>query len=194
MGRIYTRKGDHGQTSLFSGEKVSKADFRVQCYGTLDECQAHLGMARALICDDAFGRLIFSVQQDLSAACAELASSAEAAARLPRHIGETDVARLEAEIDGLVARHGLPAGFIVPGRTPDSAALHVARTVCRRAERLLVGLTAEDDRFATIGVYLNRLSDFLFALAWSAEVVAVVREVADDLLAPRKTSCPKEAG
>lgn len=183
--KIYTRKGDGGETRLFSGETVSKADLRVDAYGTLDELQAHLGMVRALVDLAPVRDTIFRIQQDLSAACAQLASSPEALSRLSRRIGRDDVARLEEAIDKLVAAYGLPSGFIVPGRSPDSAAAHIARTVCRRGERLVVLLNRELHGFDDISMYLNRLSDFLFALAWSLEVVCVVRQVATEMAEDR---------
>lgn len=180
--KIYTRKGDGGETRLFSGETVSKSDLRVDAYGTLDELQAHLGMVRALTDQVPLQGVIFRIQQDLSIACAQLASSPGAVSRLSRRIGPDDVAGLEKSIDSLVKDYGLPSGFIVPGRSPDSAAAHIARTVCRRGERLVVQVNRELHGFDDISKYLNRLSDFLFALAWALEVVCVVRKVASDMV------------
>lgn len=180
--RIYTRKGDKGETRLFSGETVAKDDPRVDAYGTLDELQAHLGMVRALIDPSPLAGAVLRIQRDLSAACAELASSITARGRLVRHIGADDAAWLEGEIDALAAAYGLPKGFIVPGRSPASAAAHVARTVCRRGERRVVQLNREQGGFDDVATYLNRLSDYLFALAWALEVASVVRQVATDML------------
>jgi len=174
---IYTRKGDSGNTRLFSGEAVTKDDLRVQTYGTLDEFQAQLGMARALIEDEALGSIVYGIQQDVSSACAELASNPETFSRLKRRIGGEDAAKLEKQIDALIAAYGLPHGFVIPGRAPDSAAVHVARTVCRRGERLIVMLNREVKEFDELLVYFNRLSDFLFVLAWSLEVMFVVKNV-----------------
>lgn len=178
---IYTRKGDRGSTRLFSGETVSKDDLRVQCYGTLDELQAQLGMARAFMRDPELSCSVYGIQQDLSVACTELASSSESLSRLKRRIEQENTAKLEKQIDALVAEYGLPHRFIVPGRSPDSAAVHVARTVCRRAERLIVMLNREAKQFDELLTYFNRLSDFLFVLSWSLEVSFVVDSVANEL-------------
>jgi cob(I)alamin adenosyltransferase len=177
MGKIYTRKGDLGTSSLFSGEKVSKADLRLEAYGALDELQAQLGMARALTKSEELPSILADLQQDISAACAELASSSEVRARLSRHIGPDDSKRLETCIDSFATRFPLPKRFILPGRTPDSAALHVARTVCRRAERRIVVVHRELGGYDEILVYFNRLSDLLFTLAWSCEMMAVVDDI-----------------
>lgn len=172
--KIYTRKGDLGLTSLFSGEKVAKDDLRLQAYGALDELQAQLGMARALTKSEELGPILIEAQRDISAACAELASNPNARARLPRHIERSDTERLETCIDSFTARCPLPKRFIIPGRTPDSAALHLARTICRRAERQIVAVNREIGGYDEVLVYFNRLSDLLFVLGWSMEVMAVV--------------------
>jgi cob(I)alamin adenosyltransferase len=130
--------------------------------------------------------MLFGIQQDLSVACAQLASTPEASSRLGRRIVGEDASRLEQFIDTLVATYGLPNGFIVPGRSVDSAAAHVARTVCRRAERLVVQLNRESTLFDDICKYLNRLSDFLFALAWSLEVCFVIESVVREVLENKK--------
>ncbi|MGC9158014.1 MAG: cob(I)yrinic acid a,c-diamide adenosyltransferase [Terracidiphilus sp.] len=179
---IYTRKGDTGNTRLLSGEVVSKDDLRVQAYGTLDECQAQLGMARSLMRDEDLACIVYGIQQDLSSACTELASNPKTFANLKRRIGKNEAAQLEKQIDNLVATYGLPKGFIIPGRSSDSAAVHVARTVCRRGERLIVMLNREVKEFDDLLIYINRLSDFLFVLAWSLEVISVVRNVTTEVM------------
>jgi cob(I)alamin adenosyltransferase len=179
---IYTRKGDSGNTRLFSGEQVTKDDLRVQTYGTLDEFQSQLGMARAFIRDGSLNCIVYGIQQDISSACTELASNPETFSRLKHRIGRADAEKLEKQIDSLVATYGLPHGFIIPGRAPDSAAVHVARTVCRRAERLLVMLNREVPEFDELLIYMNRLSDFLFVLAWSLEVMFIVETVASEVI------------
>jgi ATP:cob(I)alamin adenosyltransferase len=179
---IYTRKGDSGNTRLFTGEQVTKDDMRVQTYGTLDEFQAQLGMARSLMQDQKLACIVYGIQQDISSACAELASNPETFSRLKRRVGQKEAAELEKHIDALVAAYGLPDGFIIPGRSSESAAVHVARTVCRRGERLIVMLNREVKEFDDLLVYFNRLSDFLFVLAWSLEVVCVVRNVACEVM------------
>ena len=172
--KIYTRKGDLGETKLFSGEKVAKDDLRLETYGTFDELQAQLGMARALIRDDSIACIVYEIQQDISAACAELASNPEVRAKLKRHITKDDVTKLEKWIDSFTATYGLPSGFIIPGRSPESAAMHVSRTVCRRGERSLVKLNRQGGGYEDLLVYFNRLSDLCFTLGWSLEVRHVV--------------------
>ena len=183
MGKIYTRKGDLGQTRLFSGEHVFKDDLRLQCYGALDELQAQLGMARSLTSNQELGPILIEIQHDISTACAELASSEKVRARLGKHIERQDTERLEACVDNFTSRYPLPKRFIIPGRTPDSAALHVARTVCRRAERLIVALSRDVGGYDEILVYFNRLSDLLFVLGWSLQVMDVVDDAVREVLA-----------
>jgi cob(I)alamin adenosyltransferase len=180
--KVYTRKGDLGLTSLFSGEKVAKDDLRLQAYGALDELQAQLGMARALTKSEELGPMLIEIQRDISTACAELASNSDVRARLPRHIEQTDTERLETCIDCFTSRCPLPKRFIIPGRTPDSAALHVARTICRRAERQVVVVNREIGGYDEILVYFNRLSDLLFVLGWSMEVMAAVDDAVRDVI------------
>jgi ATP:cob(I)alamin adenosyltransferase len=181
--KIYTRKGDLGQTRLFSGERVSKDDLRLQCYGALDEAQAQMGMARSLTRNEELGPILSEIQHDISTACAELASNQEVRAKLARHIARADTERLERCIDSFTSRYPLPKRFIIPGRTPDSAALHIARTVCRRAERHIVTLNRELGGYDEILVYVNRLSDLLFVLGWSLEVMAVVDDAVQEVIA-----------
>ena len=183
MGKIYTRKGDLGMSSLFSGKKVSKDDIRLEAYGALDELQAQLGMARALTANEEIRPVLTEIERDISIACSELASSPEVRARLARRIGNIDTQRLEGCIDSFTARFPLPNHFILPGHAPDSAALHVARTVCRRAERLIVRVNRELGSYDEILVYFNRLSDLLFTLAWSLQVTSVVDDVVREVLA-----------
>jgi len=182
MGKIYTRKGDLGMSSLLSGEKVPKDDIRLEAYGALDELQAQLGMARALTHSEEVRPILTEIQRDISAACSELASGPEVRARLPRQLGASDTERLERCIDSFTARFPLPRHFILPGRTADSAALHVARTVCRRAERHIVAVNRALGGYDEILVYFNRLSDLLFVLAWSLEVMAVVDDAVRELV------------
>jgi len=182
MGKIYTRKGDLGTSSLLSGEKVSKDDIRLEAYGALDELQAQLGMARALSHDQDLQSIVNDIQRDISHACSELASNPEVCERLPRRLRRSDTERLERCIDTFTARFPLPKHFIVPGRTTDSAALHVARTVCRRAERRIVAVNRAVGGYDEVLVYFNRLSDLLFVLAWWLEVVAVVDDVAREVV------------
>jgi cob(I)alamin adenosyltransferase len=158
--KIYTRTGDDGTTGLFSGERVSKTHARVEVYGTVDEMNSVLGVARSTGPQPAVASLLENVQRQLFKLGADLATPGHRA-RVAR-IGEADIEWLEAEIDRMTA--GLPplTHFILPGGTPPAAQIHVARTICRRCERDLVRLQLESPDTL---IYLNRLSDFLFTLA-----------------------------
>ena len=167
LNRIYTRTGDDGSTALANGERRSKADARVEAYGTVDETNAAIGLARlgldeaAPLVDAMLGR----IQNDLFDLGADLArppAAAEDGAEVLR-IVQSQVDRLEGEIDALNADLSPLRSFVLPGGSPAAAALHIARTVCRRAERLLVGLRADGDAVGEPALrYVNRLSDFLF--------------------------------
>jgi cob(I)alamin adenosyltransferase len=166
--RIYTRTGDTGETALFGGGRVPKHHRRVATYGAIDELNATLGVARAAAPHAAYDALLESIQRDLFAIGGHLATpepervrrALEKATLSPDRIGE-----FEAAIDA--ADDELPPlkAFILPGGTPDAAALHLARTVCRRAERAVTALAAEADVPELFLMYLNRLSDLLFTLA-----------------------------
>jgi len=184
--KIYTRKGDTGQTRLLSGETVEKDDMRVKTYGCLDELQSHLGMARALVQHQQMRSIIYAVQQDIFVAASELASTSQQLSRLKQRLSQREIDQLESQIDELTNHYGLPAHFVVPGRSVDSSALHVARTVCRRSERLIIQLNRQVGDYSLLVSYFNRLSDLLFVLAWALEVRAMVEAVVRDLF-DRKT-------
>ncbi len=181
--KIYTRRGDKGQSSLLSGERVDKDDRRLKTFGALDELQTQLGMARALIRNDQVRPVLYAIQKDIMVASSELASTPATIYRLENRLGTKDVDKLEAKIDRFTDLYGLPGGFVVPGNSLDSAAVHVARAVCRRCERLIVALNREADVYNELVVYFNRLSDLLFVLAWSLEVRAVVEDVVRSVMA-----------
>jgi cob(I)alamin adenosyltransferase len=166
--KIYTRTGDAGETSLFGGTRVGKDDPRVAAYGDVDEVNATLGLARASAPDDEIGEELVRLQRDLFALGAQLADpSGKVAVKIPKAaLGERDVERMEQLIDRLEA--GLPplTNFILAGGSPCGAALHVARAVCRRAERSMVALEPAVDPLLL--KYINRLSDLLFVLARAA--------------------------
>lgn len=168
INRVYTRTGDDGSTGLVGGDRVSKASLRIECYGTVDELNAVLGVVGVALADskaaDALAPILLRVQNELFNLGAELATpDPERRARSPQVIA-ADVTRLEAEIDEL--NEDLPElrSFVLPGGGAASAYLHLARTVCRRAERLLVALAAEEPDTVSAAAleYLNRLSDALF--------------------------------
>jgi cob(I)alamin adenosyltransferase len=163
--KIYTRTGDAGDTSLFDNSRVSKADPRVDAYGEVDELNAWLGVVRAGgIGADLDGELVH-IQRDLFAVGAQLADPSERlAARVTRaFVTDADVSRLESLIDRLEQELAPLTRFILAGGSPPGASLHVARTVCRRAERRMVALMPPIDPLLIR--YMNRLSDLLFVLA-----------------------------
>ena len=173
MPRIYTRTGDDGTTGLLYGGRVAKDDLVTEAYGTTDEAVAALGVARAATDDPTIAEEILALQRELFVVGADLAANPDARGKLQEGVSLVTASmteRLEARIDGLVAARPLPQVFIVPGANPSSAALDVARSVVRRAERHVVALErAERIVNAEVRRYLNRLSDLLFVLArWVA--------------------------
>lgn len=177
---IYTRTGDRGQTGLFGGGRVDKDDPRVEAYGDVDELNAALGLARAIERMPRVDDVLAPVQQDLFAIGALLATPDPVKMRQQLEKARLDdarVAELEAAIDAGEAELEPLRAFILPGGTPKSAALHVARTVCRRAERRVVGLAREVELPEVVVRYLNRLSDLLFVLARVANRRAGEHEV-----------------
>jgi cob(I)alamin adenosyltransferase len=176
--KIYTRTGDDGTTGLFGGGRVSKADFRVEAYGSLDEANAVIGWSRTCGAPGEIDRVLQTIQEDLFKAGAELACASGAEGKLTMALidGE-DVSRLEKEIDA--AEQGMPKlrVFILPGGAPAAAALHVARCVVRRAERVLVRAADATPVRHELLVYVNRLSDLLFTLARRLNHIAGVPDV-----------------
>ena len=172
--KIYTRTGDAGETGLFDGTRVSKADPRVAAYGEVDELNAWLGFARASLREgnpeglhyEDLAQMLEQIQRDLFALGARLADPArKIATRVSKAMVTSDeIARLEGWIDELEAKLPPLRRFILAGGSPAGAAFHVARTVCRRAERAVVGL-GDHAVDAEVVVYVNRLSDLLFVLA-----------------------------
>jgi len=179
--KIYTRSGDQGQTKLLGDEVVSKDDLQVKTYGALDELQSQLGLARAANREQSLRSIIHSVQKDLFIAGAELASTSEFYQGLTARLTEDNVAQLESWIDRVSDQYGRPQGFVTPGASFDSAALHVARAVCRRLERLIVSLNRNLGAHGLLIVYFNRLSDLLFMLARASQVRAAIEQVLDEL-------------
>lgn len=175
MTRIYTRTGDAGETSLFGGRRVPKDDLRVSAYGTIDELNAVLGVARAAGPGAEIDAVLERLQHHLFDLGAELATPpaapAAAAAHAPR-VAAAWVEDLERDIDRF--EDGLPPlrQFILPGGTPAAAMLHLARTVARRAEREIVTLAAHEGLNPELLKFVNRLSDLLFVLARAANQAA----------------------
>lgn len=176
--KIYTKTGDSGSTGLFGGERVDKDDARVDGYGTVDETNAAIGVARAAGLTVEIDAVLAAVQSDLFTLGAELACVPGHEARLKLALlGGPDIERLEHAIDA--AEEGLAplTSFVLPGGTPGAAALHAARTACRRAERRVVALRRSSPVRDEVIVYLNRLSDLLFVLARRANHAAGVPDV-----------------
>ena len=162
--KIYTRTGDTGETGLLGGVRVRKHDLRIEAYGTVDELNAALGVVRAAQPSQRVDQILEHIQNELFAVGAELATPTSKGAHSGR-IEESHVARLEEMIDLCEADLPPLKNFILPGGCPTAAQLHFARTVCRRAERLVVELSENSPVSAQIIVYVNRLSDLLFVLA-----------------------------
>ena len=177
---IYTRTGDRGETGLFGGGRVPKDDRRVEAYGDVDELNATLGLARAIELMPRVDEVLVPIQRDLFAIGALLATPDPVKMReqlAKARLDEERVAQLEAVIDAGEAELEPLRAFILPGGTPKAAALHVARTVCRRAERRVVTLAHDVDIPELAVMYLNRLSDLLFVLARVANRRAGAGEV-----------------
>src|SRR5262245_3898528 len=174
--KLYTRTGDTGETSLFDGTRVSKADARVDAYGEIDELNAWIGFVRAAGVETDVEAALVQIQKDLFALGAQLADPADKIADrvVKAAIGDPDVSRLEALIDRFDGEVPPLRRFILAGGTQTGAALHVARTVCRRAERRMVALNPAPE--PVLVRYVNRLSDLLFALARAVNHRAGVAE------------------
>ena len=178
--KLYTRTGDAGTTGLFGGDRVSKCDIRLVAYGTLDELNSALGiLALHLAPELAAHAPLQLIQRDLFALGAVLAAPAAKAGQLERRLTNPTwpVQAMEADIDRLTAMTGPMTHFVLPGGCPGSAHGHLARTVCRRAEREVVALSAAEPVPGEVVVYLNRLSDWLFALSRAANAQAGVEDV-----------------
>jgi cob(I)alamin adenosyltransferase len=168
LNRIYTRTGDDGTTALGTGERRPKYDLRVAAYGTTDELNAALGLARLHTGSAAdVDAMLTRIQNDLFDLGADLCAPEAASDRARLRVSDAQVTRLESEIDSLNAGLQPLRSFVLPGGTPAAAHLHLARTVCRRAERLIVELTSVPGEPVSPPVikYINRLSDFLFVAA-----------------------------
>jgi cob(I)alamin adenosyltransferase len=178
--KIYTKTGDDGRTALFGGGRVSKDDLRVDAYGDVDELNAFIGAARSAEMMPRIDEVLAPVQRDLFAIGALLATPhpEEHKKQLEKaRISDKRIAQLEQAIDDCESELEPLKAFIMPGGTPKAASLHVARTVCRRAERAVVRLGKSEEIPTIVIVYLNRLSDLLFMLARVANRRAGAGEV-----------------
>jgi cob(I)alamin adenosyltransferase len=164
--KIYTKTGDRGKTSLIGGTKVSKADLRIESYGTVDELNSHVGLCKDLLQDKEGIQILLKIQDRLFTIGSELACDPEKTTKISiPDLYESDIELLEKEIDRMELKLEPLKTFILPGGHATVSQLHIARTVCRRAERCCVRLANETNVDLTIIKYLNRLSDYLFVLA-----------------------------
>ena len=179
MKKIYTRTGDDGTTSLFGGERVGKGNARIDAYGTVDEANSFVGLARTHLTGepgaDRLDDVLQEVQETLFILGADLATPSDAKPVVPR-ITASHIEDIEERIDSFDAELPPIKNFVLPGGTPAAATLHTARTTCRRAERLVVQASASTPVNKEAMAYLNRLSDLLFVLARWANRQAGVRE------------------
>ncbi len=178
--KIYTKTGDTGDTALFGGGRVPKDHLRVEAYGDVDELNAVLGMARSVEVMPRIDEVLVPIQRDLFAIGALLATPDRE--KMAQHlekarVDDIRIEELERSIDDADRELAPLRSFIIPGGTPKASALHVARTVCRRAERHVVRLQHEEELPTVVIVYLNRLSDLLFTLARLANHRAGTGEV-----------------
>lgn len=162
--KIYTKKGDSGQTSLFGGTKVMKDEIRIESYGTVDELNSVIGVILTHPLSDKGNSILMDIQHQLFILGADLATPQTKKTKVER-IGKKEITKLETLIDELDEELAPLTTFILPGGSPAGAALHMARTVCRRAERRTVSLAKSENISDECVIYLNRLSDLLFVLA-----------------------------
>lgn len=163
MTMIYTRTGDKGTTSLLDGSRVRKNNIRVESYGTIDELNSVLGFAKHFVKDMVIVERIHIVQKELFKVAAELADPT--GEMYPSHLGDAEIQRFEGWIDEYVQKMNPAPKFIIPGSNQASGALHVARTVCRRAERAILELDESEPINPSVSKYVNRLSDVLYSFA-----------------------------
>lgn len=175
--KIYTKSGDKGDTSLFGGQRVPKDALRIEAYGTVDELNSVLGIVRADGVGEELDGILGSLQDQLFVLGADLATPRSLEQKGLRRIGTKEAEFIEATIDAVEKRLKPLKSFILPGGSPAAARLHFARTVCRRAERVVVRLSRNEDIGEDCMVYLNRVSDLLFVLARFVNHSANVTEV-----------------
>lgn len=163
--KIYTKSGDKGNTSLYDERRIAKDSIRVESYGTLDELNSSLGLAKSFIEDVEIKNTIHQIQRKLFNAAGQLATTDWES--FPEKIEEKDVEELEEKIDYYLNQMNKKekSMFIIPGSSRESGALHLSRTICRRAERRIITLAKEEDISPILQKYINRLSDLIYALA-----------------------------
>jgi len=172
--KIYTKTGDKGQTSLYDGTRIDKDSLRVEAYGTVDELNSHIGFAAKFVEDDAISESLMKIQKRLFFVAGELATVEEG--KFIYKIKEEDVEALEKIIDYYLPKIASADTFIVPGTSNASAALHVARTICRRAERRILSLKKQDEVSDLLIKFVNRLSDVLYTFARYLESEIIIMD------------------
>jgi len=163
--KIYTKTGDKGTTSLYDNTRVDKDSLRVECYGTIDELNSSIGLARTFIKDSCIKEILLKIQRELFNVAGELATKNKDS--FPERINESHISSLENTIDIYLDKmnHEEQSKFIIPGSNRESAALHLSRTICRRAERRIISLAKKEEISELLLKYINRLSDVLYTLA-----------------------------
>jgi cob(I)alamin adenosyltransferase len=175
--KIYTKTGDKGETSLFGGKRVSKNALRIEAYGTVDELNSILGVCCSFNNAQDVDSILNELQQALFTLGADLATPSDVQSKSVKRIQESDIVLLEKSIDSLSEKIQPLKSFILPGGNRAAAMIHLARTVCRRAERLVVQLSHEEEINLQSIIYLNRLSDLLFVLARYVNALSNTSEV-----------------
>lgn len=165
--KIYTKTGDKGKTSLYDNTRVEKDSLRVESYGTIDELNSCLGLARNFVEDQEIVEILYRIQRELFDVAGELATKDRE--KFPEKVQENHIETLEKYIDTYIEKIDKIDKFIIPGSNKASASLHVARTVCRRAERRILALSREEQVSPLLIKYVNRLSDVIYALARYSE-------------------------
>jgi len=175
--KIYTRSGDKGKTSLLGGKRVLKSDLRIHAYGTVDELNSFIGLIRDLEQDLGRKEVLLHIQERIFSVGSSLAVSAENSSQYMADLAENDIVELEKAIDEMESSLPAMKNFILPGGHPRISHCHIARTVCRRAERLVIELGRDEDVPGLVVKYLNRLSDYLFVLARKTGLELGVEEI-----------------
>lgn len=180
--KVYTKKGDSGETGLYGGSRISKNNIKVDTYGNIDESAAFIGAARALVKDKEIKDVLYKIQEKFLVVGAHLASDKNGVSKLKEKIEITDIENIEKMIDEY-SKNLLPLyKFIIPGDNIESAALHVARTVVRRSERKIVALKESEEVAPEILKYINRVSDILFVLARIVEDQEAVKYISKTIM------------
>ena len=188
---IYTKKGDKGETGLLGGSRIAKDSLKVTCYGTLDEANAALGVAYSLIKNRELKDIINRIQKQIFVVGAELASDDKGKELLKNKVGSEDIAFFESVIDKYEEKLGKIHEFIIPGETTASAALHLSRSIIRRAERLIVELSKESSVRREVIQYVNRLSDTIFMLARAEVYYSMLAEIKGKVIKKLESSKEK---